>query len=225
MKYDQSVEIYEDPDNAGKYKTDDTHYSVNVYGDNISVSGNGEITIKTLTPEEVSSPSKKELLYAHDDVFSYNYDDVNDCWVRRAQFMIFQSGSIDHSSITHDNSTWRIFELTESLESEGKNITHLILNKWGGPAFRFSEYDFGIKIHLGFTSINDSNKIELGINYQGTGQMDKDSRYWFEDTSGEFLSNAIKQIDTYAKAHTFAETWMTLDEYNTKHGTSYIWAD
>ncbi len=125
LKYDQSIEIYEDPDNAGQYKTDNGDYSVSSWNNwvNINVSSNGEITLKTLTLEEVSSLSKKELLYAHDDVFSYTYDAVNDCWVRRAQFMIFQPGSIDHSSITDDNSTWRIFELTTPVTSMASGKT------------------------------------------------------------------------------------------------------
>ncbi len=87
LKYDQSVEIYEDPDNAGQYKTDNGDYSVSSWNNwvNINVSSNGEITLKTLTPDEVSSPYRKELLYAHDDVFSYTYDDESDCWIRYRQ--------------------------------------------------------------------------------------------------------------------------------------------
>ncbi len=209
LKYDQSVEIYEDPDNAGQYKTDNGDYSVSSWNNwvNINVSSNGEITLKTLTPDEVSSPYRKELLYAHDDVFSYTYDDESDCWVRRYDLLCLVIG-IDPTTLTTKES-------------------RLIIDTKSGERNLYTLYMEGAKCWIMNVRYIDGqeNMITPGsgsANYIGTnGIMEGNtSTGFYIDTKLNWA--VVKKI---ASALESGEKRMTLAEYNDKNSTSYTWAD
>ncbi len=200
LKYDISVEIYEDPDNIGRYKTDTEGYDVYVYGDNIMVSSNEEITLKTLSAEDVASPSSKELIYAHDDVFSYTYDAENDSWVRRAQYQTIAPGAFSVDEITSDQSTWRILDLEGTYDSYNvTNVTHAVL----------------MPENVGFYALDESNKV---FNHKSTHwQLDGGFCFEGDKEHGLWLKCSAVQADRdWVQA--FVEKvkinpWKTLADY------------
>ena len=212
LKYGQSVEIYEDPDNAGQYKTADNHYSLSVSGDNISVYSSNYL-LKTLTPEEVASPSNQELIYAYDNTFSYSYDTENDSWVRDAQFMIFQPNAVSDEEVFAGDSRL-IFDLSKT-DYLGE-ITHIMLG-----VNQPNTSDINIYIaKLDGTNLNRLCTLSGSFkfrNIEGNG------------SSGFFacpidlvhnvdFNGIFNAVSIYAKNHTFTETWENYGEYKTTHG-------
>ena len=83
LGYGKSVEIYENPDNAGKYTATDA-YRVELSEDNIVISTSNPIIIKTLSADEITNPSRKELIHAKDDLFTYTINE-NGNYIRTHQ--------------------------------------------------------------------------------------------------------------------------------------------
>ena len=160
------------------------------------------------TPEGMGMDDgiKLHFSYAADDVFSYDYDSANNSWVRRAQYMIFQPGSIDPASITEDNSTWRILDLGGSYHDNSGTVTHAVMkNDW---------------VH--FYNLDETNKI---FNYQFTAwQLSRGVYFEGNKDQGLWLQNtAVRQDREYEV--TFVEKaktnqWLTLADYGADYSFS-----
>ena len=210
LKYDLSVEIYEDPDSAGQYKTDAAGYDVWTDEDNIIINGHIGAAIKTLTKDEVDalSISRKELIYAKDDVFSYTYDDVNENWVRRYDLLCLDI-DMDPTTLTTKES-------------------RLIIDTKSGEINLYTLYMEGANCWIKDVRYIDGqeNMIAPGsgsANYIGTnGIMEGNTSTGFYINTKKSYAFDPKKI---ASALESGEKWMTLEEYNTAHGTSYTWKE
>ncbi len=153
-----------------------------------------------------SSSTTLHFAYAHDNVFSYDYDTENDTWVRRNQNLIVPA-NFDLSTITSNNSTWLVLKGEENIFSI-KNSS-----SGGNAAVNLAEIS-GDKLsnrNIDTLYLNSGFKVQYTYTFQGTEELG----YW-----GDIGNSHTKEI---ADALASGQTWMTLEEYNTANGTSYTW--
>jgi len=207
----------QDPNN-----TNVTNYNVNIDGIHVQISynsGTGQYNIPGSDPEKfnidqvdniltisgdyllgtvgtdiLSSPNQENILYYTDGIFTYNKNDNN--YTRRAPYMIMQPGLSREQLGSVEGG---IFELPTpyflTIENTEFKITHMSI-------------DDGL-ILLSWDKNN--NEWTAFYNYALPVEGNESKGAWL----GEYgvFSDAIIQLDQYARAHTFEETWKTMSQY------------